>query len=399
VPTAASRHQDDPIGALIDDLQAALATAAEEDSVARRTQEVTAAGRGASDDGARAQAEQVVAQPTAYAPPPDVAPSGTVQATAAADSQVTPTPEPPKEPTPSKPPKGGATPSQVAKVSAQAAEDKAAYEKDKEQRARTKLAVAEAEEALAEAQAAAAVALADLEAATMSHAEAAEHAADMTSATTGLAAMLPGAPTAEQASSAALAEQAAVQRLAAAAVRGELALAALESAEQVLADEQATLDKRTADVQETKAEFAQSKEKVEVYKESLAETRQAPMAKGTYRLTARFGMTGGHWSSGIHTGLDFAGPTGTPIMAAASGKVVAAGYAGPYGNQITIDHGDGYQTTYSHLSRIGASVGQKVSTGDQIGRRGSTGNSTGAHLHFEVTKDGKFVDPETWLGW
>ncbi len=123
------------------------------------------------------------------------------------------------------------------------------------------------------------------------------------------------------------------------------------------------------------------------------------MAKGTYRLTARFGQTGGYWSSGVHTGLDFAGPAGTPIMAAASGKVVSTGYEGAYGNQVIIDHGDGYQTTYNHLSAIGVSVGDKVTTGDQIGKRGSTGNSTGAHLHFEVTKDGKFVDPEGWLGW
>ena len=123
------------------------------------------------------------------------------------------------------------------------------------------------------------------------------------------------------------------------------------------------------------------------------------MAKGTYRLTARFGQTGGYWSSGVHTGLDFAGPVGTPILAAASGKVVSTGYEGAYGNQVIIDHGDGYQTTYNHLSGIGVSVGDKVSTGDQIGKRGSTGNSTGAHLHFEVTKDGKFVDPEGWLGW
>ena len=159
------------------------------------------------------------------------------------------------------------------------------------------------------------------------------------------------------------------------------------------------LEDLTADAQKARADYEESKEKAEVYKQSLAETRQSPMAKGTYRLTARFGMTGGYWSSGVHTGLDFAGPTGTPILAAASGKVIAAGYEGAYGNQIIIDHGDGYQTTYNHLAGIGVSVGDTVSTGDPIGRRGSTGNSTGAHLHFEVTKGKKFVDPESWLGW
>jgi murein DD-endopeptidase MepM/ murein hydrolase activator NlpD len=86
-------------------------------------------------------------------------------------------------------------------------------------------------------------------------------------------------------------------------------------------------------------------------------------------------------------------------MAAASGMVVSTGYEGAYGNQVVIDHGDGYQTTYNHLSGIGVSVGDTVSTGDQIGKRGSTGNSRASNLHFEVTKDAEFIDPEPWLGW
>jgi murein DD-endopeptidase MepM/ murein hydrolase activator NlpD len=392
------------VGALITDLETALGADTEADAEALRAQEADAAGRGATDDGARAQSELVVTQPTAYAPQAAAVPSGTTEAAATAEAQAAsedkaaaePEPAPPEPP---KPPKGGATPSQVAKAQAQAADDKAAYEKDKAQKAKAEEAVAEAEAAHAEAQAAAEVALADLEAATTSHTEAADQAAGTLAATTGLAALLPGTPTEEQVASAQLAEQAAAEQLAAAVASGEESLAALESASQTVADEQATLEQRTADAKETKAEYAQSKEKAQVYKESLAETRQPPMAKGTYRLTARFGQTGGYWSSGVHTGLDFAGPVGTPIMAAASGKVVSAGYEGAYGNQIIIDHGDGYQTTYNHLSAIGVSVGDKVTTGDKIGKRGSTGNSTGAHLHFEVTKGGKFVDPEGWLGW
>jgi murein DD-endopeptidase MepM/ murein hydrolase activator NlpD len=405
---SASTEQQDPVGTLIADLEAALGTATEEEAEARRVQDAATTGRGASDDGARAQAEQIVTPPTAYAPQAAAVPSGTEQAAIAAQSQAQSEdratsepkpPEAPKAPKPPKPPKGGATPSQVTKAEKQAAKDRAAFEKDKAQRAKTKEAVAEAEAARAEAQTEAAVALADLEAATLSHREAADHAAATLAATTGVAALLPGTPTEEQVVSAQLAEQAAAERLAAAVAIGEEALAALESTEQALADEQATLEERKAQAKETKAEYAQSKEKAEVYQESLAETRQPPMAKGTYRLTARFGQTGGYWSSGVHTGLDFAGPTGTPILAAASGKVVSTGYEGSYGNQVIIDHGDGYQTTYNHLSGVGVSVGVWVSTGDQIGRRGSTGNSTGAHLHFEVTKDGKFIDPEGWLGW
>ena len=401
-PVTASTEHRDPVGTLINDLEAALGTEAEEDAAAQRAEEADKTGRGASDDGARAQAEQVVTQPTAYAPQAAAVPSGTTEAASAADAQVKSEDKAasdPKDPKPPKPPKGGATPGQVAKAKAQAAEDKAAYEKDKAQKARTQDAVAEAESAHAEAQAAAEVALADLETATVTHTEAAEHAAETLAATKGLAVLLPGTPTQEQVVSAHLGEQAAAERLADAVASGEESLAGLESAEQTLTDEQATLEERTVDAQETRAEYARSKQKAEVYKESLAETRQPPMAKGSYRLTARFGDTGGHWSSGVHTGLDFAGPAGSPIMAAASGKVVSAGYAGAYGNQIIIDHGDGYQTTYDHLSAIDVSVGDRVSTGDHVGKRGSTGNSTGAHLHFEVTKDGKFIDPEAWLGW
>lgn len=401
-PAAATASMDrpDPAGALIADLEAALATDGEAE--ARRARTADKSGRGAEDDSARAQSEQVVPQPTAYAPQAAAVPAGTEESAATAQAQAksedkaSSEPKPPKPP---KPPKGGATPSQVAKAKAQAAEKKAALEKDKAQKAKAKDSVAEAESAHTDAEAAAAAALTDLQVATESHAEAADRAAEIQASAAGLAAMLPGAPTDVDVVSAQLSEQAAAERLAAVVESGTESLGALESAKQTLAEEQASLDDRAADVQETKAEYQQSKEKAEVYKESLAETRQSPMAKGTYRLTARFGHTGGYWSSGVHTGLDFAGPTGTPILAAASGKVVSSGYEGSYGNQVIIDHGGGYQTAYSHLSGLNVSVGETVSTGDQVGRRGSTGNSTGAHLHFEVTKDGKFVDPEGWLGW
>ncbi len=109
------------------------------------------------------------------------------------------------------------------------------------------------------------------------------------------------------------------------------------------------------------------------------------------------------WSTGYHTGEDYAAPIGTDVMAAASGTVVEAGYNGAYGNQVVIEHEDGYYTTYSHLSEIDVVVGQEVTAGDTIGAVGNTGNSTGAHLHFEVTQGGdgwiggSFVDPHAWL--
>lgn len=95
----------------------------------------------------------------------------------------------------------------------------------------------------------------------------------------------------------------------------------------------------------------------------------------------------------FHTGTDMACPTGTPILASMSGKVSAAGINRVYGNYVIIDHGNGYQTLYAHMSKIIATKGQWVSQGTRIGLVGSTGYSTGPHLHFTVYKNGKLVDP------
>ena len=123
--------------------------------------------------------------------------------------------------------------------------------------------------------------------------------------------------------------------------------------------------------------------------------RRVPVAGG-YQLSARFGQRGSMWSSGWHTGLDFDVPTGTKVVAAASGTIIAAGWAGAYGNRIEIDHGDGYITTYNHLSRIEKSSGF-VKAGEEIGLSGSTGNTTGPHVHFEVFRLGLLINPSTWL--
>ncbi len=115
-----------------------------------------------------------------------------------------------------------------------------------------------------------------------------------------------------------------------------------------------------------------------------------------YQLSARFGQRGYIWSGGWHTGLDFRVPTGTTVLAAANGTIISAGWEGSYGYRIQIDHGSGYITTYNHLSKIIYSSGQ-VAAGQEIGKSGSTGNTTGPHLHFEVTKDGEFINPSKWL--
>ena len=90
-------------------------------------------------------------------------------------------------------------------------------------------------------------------------------------------------------------------------------------------------------------------------------------------------------------------PTGTPIYAAMSGKVVVAGWSNVFGNYVIINHENGYQTLYGHLSKRIAQQGQRVSQGTRIGLAGSTGYSTGPHLHFTVYKNGKLVDPLTLL--
>ncbi|MEU8892792.1 transglycosylase family protein [Streptomyces sp. NPDC048442] len=109
---------------------------------------------------------------------------------------------------------------------------------------------------------------------------------------------------------------------------------------------------------------------------------------------------GSSWSKGYHTGVDFPVPTGTSVKAVAPGSVVSAGYAGSYGYQVVIRHADGKYSQYAHLSAFTVREGQKVDSGQRIGRSGSTGNSTGPHLHFEVRTGpgfGSDVDPVAYL--
>jgi murein DD-endopeptidase MepM/ murein hydrolase activator NlpD len=99
----------------------------------------------------------------------------------------------------------------------------------------------------------------------------------------------------------------------------------------------------------------------------------------------------------FHPGLDIAAETGTPIAAAAAGRVISAGPDGGYGNLIVLDNGNGVTTRYAHCSQILARVGEIVGAGQTIGAVGSTGASTGPHLHFEVRVGDKPVDPAQYL--
>jgi murein DD-endopeptidase MepM/ murein hydrolase activator NlpD len=102
-------------------------------------------------------------------------------------------------------------------------------------------------------------------------------------------------------------------------------------------------------------------------------------------------------SAEFHPGIDFKGKRGDEVKCTASGKVVFAGWAGGYGNCIRIQHINDIQTVYGHLSKIKVKVGQQVNLGDEIGLVGSTGHSTGAHLHYEVRRHGKAVNPVNFL--
>ena len=114
---------------------------------------------------------------------------------------------------------------------------------------------------------------------------------------------------------------------------------------------------------------------------------------GDYPITQRFGEK--YTDPKGHTGIDYACPLNTPVLASEAGTVTAAGWdATGYGNRVVIRHSDGNSTLYAHLRTVSVTVGQKVERGQIIGYSGSTGNSTGPHLHFEARgADGKAFDP------
>ena len=113
-------------------------------------------------------------------------------------------------------------------------------------------------------------------------------------------------------------------------------------------------------------------------------------------ITSRYGVSSRIRSSD-HTGLDIGVAKGTPIKAVASGTVTAAQYTGAYGNLVKIDHGNGVETWYAHTNTMKVTVGQTVQAGDIIATVGTTGNSTGPHLHLEIRINGVHVDPQRYM--
>ncbi|MEJ8653283.1 M23 family metallopeptidase [Streptomyces sp. MS1.AVA.3] len=192
----------------------------------------------------------------------------------------------------------------------------------------------------------------------------------------------------------------------------------------VLGDELANHVEAQADAQQAEAEAAAAKAKAEaVAKKQAEEARQrveaarkakeraareaerkrlntfvAPVADSY--VSTSYKASSGLWSSGSHTGIDFHAASGTSVHAVGSGTVVEAGWGGAYGNNVVIKMNDGTYTQYGHLSSLGVSVGQRVTPGQQIGLSGSTGNTTGPHLHFEARTGadyGSDIDPVAYL--
>lgn len=236
-----------------------------------------------------------------------------------------------------------------------------------------------------------------LDQATLAAEEAGKQSTLMQIMTTGPLEKLPGGPTQEEADAAQAEAEAA-----------EAKAAALEGTYQTLIDEEAAL---TAELATLEGQIAQSEQDLAAA-EATAATLGAQTAELKYQLnpiviptepgysiSTTFGVSGGYWSSGYHTGLDFAQPTGADVYAAKDGQVIEAGWGGAYGNTVVIQHADGTQTRYAHLSAVHVSVGETVTAGQHIGDVGSTGNTTGPHLHFEVMDaNGNFIDPAAWLG-
>ncbi|BCP53073.1 membrane protein [Kaistia sp. 32K] len=132
---------------------------------------------------------------------------------------------------------------------------------------------------------------------------------------------------------------------------------------------------------------------------SIAQALPLKRPIGTADISSRFGTRKDPFLGrlAMHTGIDFRAPTGLPAKVVADGTVIAASYNGGYGNMVDVDHGNGVVTRYGHLSQIAVKVGEKVVAGRRIGNVGSTGRSTGPHLHYEIRINGQAIDPMEYL--
>ncbi|KPI06421.1 Peptidase M23 [Actinobacteria bacterium OV450] len=242
------------------------------------------------------------------------------------------------------------------------------------------------------------------------HAQAGHHAADAgTSAgSTGVIAQQAAQPADAGATLVGrILQQAESQETAAEAqVRAQAERAAQEAAAAEAKAKREAAQKEADDARvaaEKAAQEAKEAKEAQEAADARAEQERAATPAGSYSLptsaytlTSHYGDAGSMWSSGHHTGLDFAAPTGTPVKAVAAGKITSAGWSGAYGYRIVLQLDDGTEIWYCHLSSMSVTSGS-VGAGDTIGRVGATGNVTGPHLHLEVRKGGSTSDPLTWL--
>lgn len=160
------------------------------------------------------------------------------------------------------------------------------------------------------------------------------------------------------------------------------------------------ITKNPEEIKTDEFEIAKSNitKKIKENENVIAEVEGIKIAKlpVTGIISSRYGVSSRIRSS-THTGLDIATSTGTPISVVADGIVTCAEYSGAYGNLVKIDHGNGVETWYAHTSKMYVKVGQQVKAGDIIAAVGSTGNSTGSHLHFEIRINGNHVNPQNYM--
>lgn len=170
------------------------------------------------------------------------------------------------------------------------------------------------------------------------------------------------------------------------------------AASETRSDAVAAAESEAAQEAEERREQEEEEQREREEAERLAELRASyTLPLSDYTLSSGFGDSGSYWSS-THTGQDFAAPTGTPVKNVHTGTVTEAAWAGSYGYRVIVELEDGTEIWYCHLSSMNVSAGDEVTTGDTVGLVGSTGNSTGSHLHLEVRPDGGDpIDPLDWL--
>ncbi|TRV80065.1 M23 family metallopeptidase [Streptomyces sp. 130] len=192
--------------------------------------------------------------------------------------------------------------------------------------------------------------------------------------------------------------QAAAQRHQAEAAEKKAAARKKAEAVKKKAAEKAAKAKEAAKAKARAAREASARAGRSTTRTALGSSYRLPVA-GSY-VTTGYKSSGSLWSSGSHSGIDFHAASGSSVVAVGAGTVVEAGWGGAYGNNIVLRMTDGTYTQYGHLSSIGVSGGQSVAAGQQIGLSGSTGNSTGPHLHFEARTTpsyGSDMDPVAYL--